>query len=276
MSDQMPEKNPENKSGQTSNPQSNQMKSVLFAVILCVVLSLLLTVVSKGLKPMQQKNIMVDRHKNILKSVGLVQNNKSYTAEDIDKLYSENITQLHVDEYGRVVETNGKEGVKSLPVCIYKKPDGTIESYIIPIDTKGLWGKIHGYLAIKSDGSTISGFTVYKHSETPGLGGEIEQSWFQKNFVGKKIVDQEGEFVSIAVAKGQVKEQVKQDRQTNFVDGISGATLTGKFLSKGIKEILSEYEPVSIKFRKDLIKRGPIQSPVQSPVQPQVRQHDTE
>jgi Na+-transporting NADH:ubiquinone oxidoreductase subunit C len=123
--------------------------------------------------------------------------------------------------------------------------DDTIQSYIIPIDTRGLWGKIFGYLALKSDGSTVQGFTVYSHQETPGLGGEIESKWFRDNFVGKKIVDQANEFVSIRVAKGKAPEK----DSANYVDGISGATLTGRFLTSGLKQILLDYEPVSLRFR---------------------------
>jgi Na+-transporting NADH:ubiquinone oxidoreductase subunit C len=120
---------------------------------------------------------------------------------------------------------------------------------VVPVDTRGLWGAIHGYLAIDNDGVTIRGFTVYKHSETPGLGGEIESRWFRKNFQGKKITDQQGDFVSIRIAKGKADEVVPPAQRPNTVDGISGATLTGKFLSAGLKEILQDYEPVAIEFR---------------------------
>jgi Na+-transporting NADH:ubiquinone oxidoreductase subunit C len=130
-----------------------------------------------------------------------------------------------------------------------------VEAYIIPIDSRGLWGRILGYLAIKDDGSTISGFTVYKHSETPGLGGEIEQNWFQKNFVGKKIVNLQGNFVSIRIAKGAVDDIISKEKQLNYVDGISGATLTGKFLSEGLQDILRDYEPVSVRFRKNQMRK---------------------
>ena len=125
-----------------------------------------------------------------------------------------------------------------------------IAAYILPIQTRGLWGKIFGYLAIENDGATVSGFTVYKHSETPGLGGEIEKRWFEKNWVGKKIVNRSGQFASIGVVKGTVKDRIPAEQQINYVDGISGATLTGQYLSAGIREILEKYEPVSVKFRK--------------------------
>ena len=101
---------------------------------------------------------------------------------------------------------------------------------------------------------SVSGFTVYSHQETPGLGGEIEKNWFQKNFEGKTILDDQGNFVSVTIAKGAVKGQIPESRQKNFVDGISGATMTGKFLSGGLKETLNQYEPLSERFRKNEIK----------------------
>ena len=63
----------------------------------------------------------------------------------------------------------------------------------------------------------------YKHSETPGLGGEIEKRWFQKNFEGKKVVSRAGNFLSISIAKGGAKNTVPEDRRINYVDGISGS-----------------------------------------------------
>ena len=89
------------------------------------------------------------------------------------------------------------------------------------------------------------------------MGGEIEKRWFQKTFVGKKIVDQAGDFVSVAIAKGKVEDKIPEKKQMNYVDGISGATLTGKYLSEGMKRILSHYEPVSIRFRKNMLKQVP-------------------
>jgi Na+-transporting NADH:ubiquinone oxidoreductase subunit C len=46
-----------------------------------------------------------------------------------------------------------------------------------------------------------------------------------------------------------VEGSVSTERYNNYVDGISGATLTGKFLTEGLKDILMNYEAVSVKFR---------------------------
>ncbi|MCJ7774670.1 MAG: NADH:ubiquinone oxidoreductase subunit C, partial [Desulfobacterales bacterium] len=56
--------------------------------------------------------------------------------------------------------------------------------------------------------------------------------------------------VSLSIDKGKVEDNIPQDRRLNYVDGISGATLTGKYLTEGLKQTLLSYEPVSIRFRK--------------------------
>ena len=227
---------------------SNHIKSIIFAAVLSIVCSSLLTLASTGLKEYHLKNIALDKQKNILKSVGLIQEDKALSTDTIEELYTNSIRQMWVDFEGRIVPKQQKS-IKDLPVYLHVK-NGNIQSYIIPVDSRGLWGRISGYLALKKDGVTVSGFTVYNHSETPGLGGEIDKRWFQKNFAGKKIIDDRGKLVSVAIAKGKVADKIPESRQKNFVDGISGATLTGKFLSEGLKLTLIEYKPLLKKIHK--------------------------
>jgi Na+-transporting NADH:ubiquinone oxidoreductase subunit C len=226
---------------------SSYVKSILFALTTAVTCSFMLTAASAGLRRFQLENIDVDKKKNILMAVGLVNSGETYQKKDILDIYGENIQSLRVSPDGEIIDQD-QATEASLPIYIFVK-DSVIASYIIPVNTRGLWGKIFGYLALNSDGSTVTGFTVYKHSETPGLGGEIEKRWFQKNFEGKKILDKTGGFASISIAKGFLPESFPQDKLPNYVDGISGATLTGKYLTAGLKDVLQTYEPVSIKFR---------------------------
>jgi len=226
---------------------SEGMKSFGFAVAMCVVCSILLTLGATGLKPFQDKNVLLDRRKNILMAAGLLEENASYTADAVMRIYADSIRPYWVGADGNT-RAEGEQKPGDLPRYLCYQ-GGELSAYIIPFTSRGLWGKIYGYLALDTDGATIKGFTVYKHQETPGLGGEIEKRWFEKNFSGKKIVDRSGKFVSVAIAKGKAAEAVPEAKQSNYVDGISGATLTGKFLSQGLKDILLEYEPVSVQFR---------------------------
>ena len=234
---------------------SKRLKSILFAALLCVFCSVILTTASIGLQEFQARNILVDKHRNILKSVGLLDRDRSYSPAEIEAMYAEQIKPLWVGPDGELV-AGDERGNQDLSLYVYTRED-QIESYIVPINSRGLWGKIQGYLAIENDGSTVAGFTVYKHSETPGLGGEIEKAWFQKNWVGKKLVDRDGDFVSVKIAKGAVEELIPEEKRPNYVDGISGATLTGKYLTSGLKDTLKRYEPVSIRFRNNRIGEPP-------------------
>jgi len=45
---------------------SDQLKTILFAAATCLVCTISLTAASTGLKELQQKNIAMDRQKNIL------------------------------------------------------------------------------------------------------------------------------------------------------------------------------------------------------------------
>jgi len=230
---------------------SDQLKSIAFTAVVALVCSLLLTGAATGLKDRKLRNVAVDRQKNILKSVGLIDAALPVTIEQIENRYQENIRCYTMDGTSQIVAADAD--TDGLPVCFYVKGDQP-EAYILPVESRGLWGKIFGYMAIRSDGETIAGFSVYSHNETPGLGGEIEKAWFQKNFVGKKIIDDAGAFTPVKIAKGKAADSIPADQQANFVDGISGATLTGKYLTGGLKDVLMQYENLSERFRSGTVE----------------------
>ena len=117
-------------------------------------------------------------------------------------------------------------------------------AYAFPIVGKGLWSTLYGYFALEGDLNTVRGITFYKHGETPGLGGEISKPWFQENFAGKRILDDDGSLVSVSVVKGFAADQYSDPGDLeHHVDGISGATITARGVSAMVKEALEQYEP---------------------------------
>ncbi len=230
----------------TKPDKNSRINVIKFALMISFICGLLITAAASGLKGFQQENIELDKKINLLKAANLIDPNKKPPREEIKTLYETHIQAVTVDSQGKIL---GEEGPDSLHLYFYKTDD-VIQGYILPVNSRGLWGKIQGYLAFKNDGQTVSGFSVFSHSETPGLGGEIESAWFQKNFKGKKILNSQNKFVSVGIAKGKVANLPEKD-QENYVDGISGATLTGKYLSQGIKSTLDRYEAVSITFRQN-------------------------
>ena len=232
------------------NSKTNVVK---FAFLLSLVCGFLITAAASGLKGLQDENMLLDKKKNLLKAAGLAGNGQKKSKKEINELYATRIKSVIVDSKGKITQKNGEN---TLNLYFYLNEKGQVNGYILPINSRGLWGKIQGYLAFENDGQTVSGFSVFSHSETPGLGGEIESKWFRKNFHGKKILNSQNKFVSVGIAKGKV-ENLPEDLRNHYVDGISGATLTGKYLSEGIKNTLMKYEAVSISFRHNKGKPAP-------------------
>jgi Na+-transporting NADH:ubiquinone oxidoreductase subunit C len=235
--------------------KNSKFRVVLFALLVSLICSFLITAAAVGLKDRQMVNMALDKRVNILKAASLIEGKKP-AKDKINALYESHIQEVLVNSQGEIIQTP----ISDCLTLFLIKTDSGINGYILPITTRGLWGKIHGYLAFENDGQTISGFSVFSHSETPGLGGEIESAWFQKNFKGKKIVNSQNQFVSVGIAKGKA-ENLSKDLQANYVDGISGATLTGKYLSQGIKQSLAKTNPVTVKFiQRQLTAKAPVSS----------------
>jgi Na+-transporting NADH:ubiquinone oxidoreductase subunit C len=225
--------------------KKNRIYVVFFALVIALVFSVLITTAATMLKPLQQQNMALDKKTNLLEAAGLVAEDKNPSPEEIKQIYDTHIREVQVDPRGQILETPADNSLQLYLI----HTDQQLQGYIVPISSRGLWGKIHGYLAFEQDGQTVAGFSVYSHSETPGLGGEIESNWFQDNFKGKKILNASNQLVSVGIAKGKV-ENLPDKLQDHYVDGISGATLTGRYLSEGLEETLTKYETVSIIFRQ--------------------------
>ena len=135
-----------------------------------------------------------------------------------------------------IIETETPNG---LP--IYKGiVDNEVETFIIPISGLGLWDILYGYFAIDSDSLYVKGITFYSHAETPGLGGEVDAEWFQQQFIGKQIFNENNELISIQVIKSGLNPKPGYENYT--VSGISGATITSVGLERFLKDDLSKYE----------------------------------
>ena len=228
---------------------SNKTNPFIFIAILTITSSLFLSLANTQLKSFQNYNIDVDKKKNVLKSIGV--DVSVLSSADILSMYNNSITEIITDFDGNRVESvdfsdlvlsenkmNGEslysfDGNFYLPVYISSLPKATI----IPISGKGLWSTLFGYFAIDDDYKTVKGITFYEHKETPGLGGEVDKPWFQNNFIGKKIKDDNGILVSVEVAKGKANDNM------HSVDGISGATITSRGVSDFLLRDLKKYLP---------------------------------
>ena len=231
---------------------------LIFTAALTVVVGGLLSLASQGLAPAQKKSVELDTKSQILSSVMNRDDLSKMTREEVLSVYDKTITSLVVDINGDVVEKDAKgnpivaEEVDILknykkdpadrmyPVFKYAKDasSGKIDAYILPLYGAGLWDKIWGFVALESDLNTIAGASFDHKAETPGLGQRIATPTIQNRYVGKQIFDESGQLVSVTMLKGEGNTGLSSHQ----VDGMSGATLTGRGLNDMLKNYLSSYQ----------------------------------
>lgn len=260
-------------------PKSNNMKTIIVALTLCLVCSVLVSVAAVGLKPTQIQNANLDRNKNILVAAGLfdpatdtnddvAERFKDFNVEIVDLnagtyLDDDALTKVGIADrmsYDASQASKNKALSEDLgandPASIGRKPkyakvyvkndtSGKPEMVVLPIQGYGLWGTIYGFLTIGSDMNTIKGISFYDHKETPGLGARIEEPKWRAMWTGIHSYDENG-----AVATGVTKAGNPKD---NWVDGISGATLTSRGVSNMIQFWLGEqgYKPYLDRLRQE-------------------------
>lgn len=225
------------------NKQGNTY-TILYSAVMVVVVAAILAVASVSLRPFQQENIRIDKMMQILSSVNI----KS-TAQDAVSLYEKYITDSYVvDATGRraeaeafgidiAAEVRRDAAERRLPVFVCTLDNGDVK-YILPLYGAGLWGPIWGYISVDADGQKVYGSYFAHQGETPGLGAEIGNAAFQQQFAGKRLFI-DGEFKPVAVMK---KGQKPLDG-ADYVDAISGGTITSKGVQSMIQDCLLPYEP---------------------------------
>lgn len=224
------------------------------AITLSLVASVLVSATAVVLKPVQERNATRYRQQIILDVAGLWQ-----PGADIDALY-ENIDARMVDldtgEYDDSIDAAGfdAEAAASDPergVAIAEENDianirrrathapvylvrdqGRLTQVILPVYGKGLWSTMYGFLSLAPDGTTVRGLRFYEHAETPGLGDQMDKPEWREQWRGKQLFDNTGA-VAIEVVRGKVDRTAPGAEYR--IDGMSGATLTGRGISNLIQ-----------------------------------------
>ena len=233
----------------------------LIAVFLCLVCSIVVSSMAVALKPIQQLNKELDQKKNILRAAGMLPADQDVSADgrSIEELFAEftvRAVDLQTGEYvddvdvvtydpiraakdsSTSVALSPEEDIATLRrrenvSLVYLKATATgIDKVVMPVRGYGLWGTLYGYLALDGDLNTIAGLGFYQHKETPGLGGEVDNSKWKASWQGVRLFNDMGQ--------PQVKLVKQRSASTNpaasyEVDALSGATFT----TKGVENMVN-------------------------------------
>jgi Na+-transporting NADH:ubiquinone oxidoreductase subunit C len=222
----------------------------IFSSVMVIAVATLLSLAATLLQPAQEKNLEIEKKKSMLESINIPAD-RNTTETLYDKYIKESFVLNSkgdiidgVNAFNVVMNIEQKKPLEQqyLPVFIASPDDGE-KITILPLEGKGLWGPIYGYISLKSDMNTTYGVNFDHKGETPGLGAEINTNAFEGMFQGKKLFE-DGKFVSIQVVKGGAKPG-----DSHGVDAISGGTITSKGLEKMLLDCISKYNDYLIKNR---------------------------
>ncbi|TBU97730.1 Na(+)-translocating NADH-quinone reductase subunit C [Stutzerimonas kirkiae] len=240
-----------------SNHKETTTRTLVVALLICLVCSVLVAGAAVALKPIQQANRLLDKQRSILAIAGLSQPGMS--GDEIRALYDKRIVARVVDlRTGQFSDEQDPETFDPLAAAKDSRlssalPDaqdiasinrrehystvyliereGQLDTLILPVRGYGLWSTMYGFMALKGDLNTVTGFGFYQHGETPGMGGEVDNPRWVAQWPGKKVFDEQQQ-VAVRVVKGGVNPQSPD--AIHQVDALAGATLT----SNGVTHLL--------------------------------------
>ncbi|WP_189443162.1 Na(+)-translocating NADH-quinone reductase subunit C [Salinicola rhizosphaerae] len=245
-------------------------KTLIVAFSLCVICSVVVSSAAVVLKPRQVQNQELDRKSNILQVTQLYK-----PGDDVEEKYAELITprvvNLETGEYSESLDPqtfdqfdaakdpatsrtlSGDDDIAGIgrqenfsTVYLVGDPENP-DQIVLPIRGQGLWGLMEGFLSVRGDGNTIVGLSYYDQSETPGLGGEVDNPRWKAKWDGKKIYEN-GDYQDpqIQLVKGGASGEYE-------VDALSGASLTSRGVTNMLRFWLSDegYAPYLARFHDD-------------------------
>lgn len=238
-------------------------RTLMVALVLSIFFSVVVSTAAVSLRPAQVKNQNLDIKSNILSAAGMLESGSS--ADQIEETFERFDVRLVDLDTGEFVEPSAvgvedpmkydmykaasnpdmstnipasedKAGIKRRPnvAKVYTlSEDGEMVRVVLPIHGYGLWSTLYGFVSLEGDLNTIEGLGFYDHAETPGLGGEVDNPRWKRQWVGKELYGEEPAEPQIRLVKGGVSSDAKD--KEHKIDALSGATLT----SRGVEQLVN-------------------------------------
>lgn len=181
---------------------------VVFMLIVSAFFTLLLAGANQLYLPKIQENELLAERRAILYVFDIDQSGSS---AEVLKRFEQNVKQTTVS---------------GIELYEYTSEDGEPIAYAVPFTGSGLWGSISGYLGVSSGLDHITGLVFTDQSETPGLGGRIDELAYREQFRDLSIT------AGTTLAYGE--------QGGGQIDAITGATLTSNSVMRILNGLLHD------------------------------------
>ena len=140
--------------------------------------------------------------------------------------------QVPAEEVTKIATEIGMEKPEELLEVYTGTNGGEVVGYTVKTGpTSGFSGEVQVLTGISTEG-TITGITIIKHNETPGLGALAAGEW-NDQFTGKSAAEE------LVVVKGTAKEG------SNEIQAITGSTITSKAVTEGVNTSIQVFQTLS-------------------------------
>ena len=203
------------------------MKKRLYSIVFMFVLTFVFAAVVSAVKVHNEERIQINQQvklqRVILKVLGVPVDEKAANRVVI-QAFERRVKAIEVKQ--QTLYVGYGEGGKQ------------ITGYAFPVGGAGFWGPVYGMVSVDPEASRIMGIAFYRHSETPGLGARITETWFTKQFAGLPIFPVEGD------KKIFFLKPAGPGKGPNELDAITGATGTSRgveaFVNRDLDRFLRE------------------------------------
>ena len=200
------------------------MKKRLYSIVFMFVLTFVFAAVVSAVKVHNEERIQINQQvklqRVILKVLGVPVDEKAPNRVVI-QAFERRVKAIEVKQQTLYVG--------------YGEGDKQITGYAFPVGGAGFWGPVYGMVSVDPEASRIMGIAFYRHSETPGLGARITETWFTQQFAGLPIFPVEGD------KKIFFLKPAGPGKGPNELDAITGATGTSRAVEAFVNRDLDRF-----------------------------------
>lgn len=212
-----------------------RIKTVLFMIVIAALYGAGVT----GLYLSSQKTVA--KNNKFIEQRALVE---LFGLGDIKTLSKAEINTIVENQIDRTETLTDPQTGNTIPLLkAYKssrKED--LVAYGFPFSGIGFWAEIKGYMAVDADLKKTVGLKVISQTETPGLGGRIEENFFVEPFIeGLDITSPApGKSYIYMVSAGTEPDPGTAQYGRSF-DAITGATQTSLAMERMLNRAVAEF-----------------------------------